>query len=186
LTGRAIGVDVGDGVRIGARRGVISGAGIHATKKLLPNSDMFVGNVKPGISHIMLFIGMQGTAEELDLPTSNMWSLPVDKEYGYSGIGLTSDEAPMDAKDPWKDVDVSKLLLFVGFPRAKDGSWSERFPNKSTCEIVTNCPTSWFDLFANESAVSGKRKNVDYNRMKSSIESKIMERFNYFRNAKGK
>ena len=37
------------------------------------------------------------------------------------------------------------VLMFIGFPSAKDPSFGARFPGKSTCVIITEAQTEWAD-----------------------------------------
>ena len=67
------------------------------------------------------------------------------------------------------------MLLFMGFPSVKDPSFAERFPGKSTCEIISTAHPEWFERFLEERTdgtrnpnQSGKRANVDYAAIKQA------------------
>ena len=50
-----------------------------------------LARVKPSISHVYAFVGMNGTAEELGLRGSNLWALSVkSKTYEFKGAALQS------------------------------------------------------------------------------------------------
>jgi hypothetical protein len=151
-SGRAVGVKVcvvdlsgkakGEAVSVRATCGVISGAGAYLTNRLVPEAHRarlgyapMLKKVKQSISHVYAFVGMKGTAKELELRGANLWVLPVDDDYNYCGAVLdASDKGKGDHGDPFADVgnrdDHDDMALFMGFPSCKDPSFEERFPGK--------------------------------------------------------
>ena len=168
-SGRAVGVKVcvvdlsgkakGEAVSVRATCGVISGAGAYLTNRLVPEAHRarlgyapMLKEVKQSISHVYAFVGMKGTAKELELRGANLWVLPVDDDYNYCGAALdASDKGKGDHGDPFADVgnrdDHDDMALFMGFPSCKDPSFEERFPGKSTCEIITTAHSEWFERY---------------------------------------
>lgn len=57
-------------------------------------------------------------------------------------------------------------LLFVSFPSVKDPSWDNEFPERSTCELVTVAPWSWFETWA---AARPLHRGEEYEELKEAI-----------------
>ncbi|CAE7809097.1 retsat, partial [Symbiodinium sp. CCMP2456] len=154
---RVTGVTLRNGTHISAPL-VVSAAGAEATAKFFPQFAP-PQKLQGGISHMYAFLGLRGTAEELELSSSNLWALPSpniegDMERYYA--------------DPWPMVDSGSLLLFVGFPSAKDPEAAARHPGKSTCVIITEAKEEWFSAWRD--AKQGKR-GADYEQLKKRFES---------------
>ena len=124
------------------------------------------GVVKDGISHMYAFIGIRGTTQSLGLRQSNIWSLPANPN--------TFDLDEMCASyyaDPQNGLPSQQMLLFMGFPSAKDPNWHEKYPDKSTCVIITEAKTSWFKKFMNMK--SGKR-GEEYEQLKQQWKERLL------------
>ncbi|OWF41588.1 putative all-trans-retinol 13,14-reductase [Mizuhopecten yessoensis] len=166
--GRAIGVEVktGDGsAQIFAKR-IISDAGVSNTfKKLLPTEVAQKSKIYPTIksvgnslSYMSVFIGMDGSQEELGIKGQNMWCFNrSDQEKAmYEWLDLSVEDAA-----------VSEVpLMFVSFPSAKDPTWAKRFPNKSTCLIITVGRYEWF---ARWDADKVKHRSDEYEGLKNRM-----------------
>ena len=146
---RVVGVALKGGVKVPAPL-VVSAAGAEATAKFFPlyrppqtlqggHSAFFqiLPKSPRGISHMYAFIGLKGGKEELKLPSSNLWALPslhIQKDLDRPERARESDVGERALKryyeDPWPMVDEGSMLLFIGFPSAKD---PESETGKSTC-----------------------------------------------------
>lgn len=163
---RVFGVRMQDGTEIPCPR-VISSAGVINTfKRLLPEAISRqhgyldkLSQVRPSIAHLGLYIGVQGTAEELSLPKTNLWIYP-DNDYD-AAIQRFVD-------DPSKPFPV----VYISFPSAKDPSFGERHPGRSTIEIVAPAPYAWFAQWKN--TIWGKR-GEDYDRLKMEFGERLLE-----------
>jgi len=158
---RVTGVTLRNGTHISAPM-VVSAAGAEATSKFFPQYAP-PQKLQGGISHMYAFLGLRGTAEELELSSSNLWALPSpnierDMERYYA--------------DPWPMVDSGSLLLFVGFPSAKDPEAAARHPGKSTCVIITEAKEAWFSKWRD--AKQGKR-GADYEQLKKRFEEGMVK-----------
>lgn len=123
---------------------VVSNAGIFNTfDRLLPANivkelsikDQYK-NTRTATSFMQVFVGLKGTAEELDLPKKQFWVFTkpeIDQE--------ARDYLKMDRFDA---VNSDIPLLFVSFPSAKDRTYQDRYPGKSTCALVTFSNIEWF------------------------------------------
>nr|CAB3265527.1 all-trans-retinol 13,14-reductase [Phallusia mammillata] len=145
---------------------VISDCGIYNTyQSLLPTNiknqyGLFddIQWVEKGLACFQIMVGLKGTSEDLDLEAKNYWIYTTEdvesemKDY----LNLSKEEAA-NAKIP---------LLFVSFPSAKDPSWNERYPGKSTCVIVTFSKTEWFDEWTGDDV---KRRGLIYDNLKKTF-----------------
>lgn len=163
---------------------VISAAGAVATEVLTQNSsfsntgtakDLSIFKpqhecLKDGISHMYAFIGLDGESgpEGLDLRSSNLWCLPGENIDAHCEAFYA---------DPFAEAEDGNLLMFMGFPSAKDPSFNERNPGKSTCVIITEAKAEWFDQFdkACTESQSGKRNNGDYNAFKDKFKDVLLK-----------
>ncbi|CAE7275360.1 retsat [Symbiodinium natans] len=158
---RATGVTLRNGVQISAPL-VVSAAGAEATSKFFPQFAL-PPKLQGGISHMYAFLGLQGSKEELALSSSNLWALPSPD--------IEGDLARYYA-DPWPMVDSGSLLLFVGFPSAKDPQAAERHPGKSTCVIITEAREEWFSKW--KDSKQGKR-GEDYEQVKRRFQEGMIK-----------
>lgn len=147
-------------------KNIISDAGVSNTfLRLLPKEVAFKSSIFPMIkkvgesfSFISMFVGLEGTTEELGLKAQNIWAFtrPDVEELTKEYVNLSVEEAA-EAEVP---------LLFVSFPSAKDPSWSDRFPGKSNLLIITICPYKWFDRWEDEKV---KKRGGEYDGLKNAI-----------------
>lgn len=167
-SGRAHGVLVGKGTNSCElfAKNIISDAGVSNTfLRLLPKEVAVKSSIFPMIkkvgesfSFISMFVGLEGTTEELGLKAQNIWAFtrPDVEELTKEYVNLSVEEAA-EAEVP---------LLFVSFPSAKDPSWSDRFPGKSNLLIITICPYKWFDRWEDEKV---KKRGGEYDGLKNAI-----------------
>jgi len=173
-SGKACGVIVskgGDEHKIYAPM-VISAAGVINTySRLLPpqvqekhNLTKVLSKVNSGVGAMSIFVGLDGTNEELGLKATNSWAFTdTELDRGMDEyMALTADEAGS------KDIP----LLFISFPSTKDPTWDERFPGKSNCTIVTLANWSWFNEWENERIM---KRGADYEEIKNRIGEKAWE-----------
>ncbi|KAK3603232.1 hypothetical protein CHS0354_007562 [Potamilus streckersoni] len=166
--GRAIGVCVhkSSGDCLIYAECVISDAGIHNTfKYLLPKeiaqkSALYhlIENVGVSISNLTVFVGLNGSTEELGLTAGNTWSyFDVDVERACANfLDLTLEEAA-EAEVP---------LMFISFPSAKDPSWEKQYPGKSSALLITLCPYDWFTPWEKQKC---QHRSEDYVDLKERI-----------------
>ena len=163
---RAVGVRMADGSEIKAAK-VVSNAGFMPTMThLLPESarqalgsDQWVDQVQHSSAHLCLYAGFKGTKEELNLDTTNLWIYPDGDHEGNVEAFLNNSDAPFP-------------LIYISFPSAKDPSWEERYPRKSTVEIVTVAKRGWFEQW--QETAWGKR-GEDYEAFKERLAQRMLE-----------
>ena len=164
--GKVTGVEMQDGHRIECDC-VISSAGVDNTfNHLLPAATVersgyrqHLQNVRPSVAHLGVYIGLQGTAEELGLPRTNFWIYPSN-DYDAS-----LDAFLDDASDAFP-------VVYISFPSAKDPDYENRHPGTSTIEIVAPAPYEWFEKWRD--ATWGKRGD-DYEAFKQALGDRLME-----------
>jgi len=181
--GRATGVRMENGDEIFASMGVISATGLPVTHALVPEEHRatlgythLLQDVKPSLSHIYAFVGLDGEAEELALRGANRWVLPTQQGDDFLSE-FTYQKFSKDGAKPWEGSSEDDLLMFIGFPSQKDPSFKERFPGKSTCCIITVAHSDWFEEFESDDQqenVSMKRSNPEYDRCKDKLQERLL------------
>ncbi|KAL8584777.1 hypothetical protein ACOMHN_035696 [Nucella lapillus] len=162
------------GVRVGRSSGdvdlfakyIISDAGaINTFKKLLPANVAqksciypILDDVGPSPSFLTTFVGVEGSQAELKLPSGNTWY------YSKNDI----NQAMSDYMElPLEDVASSPIpLCYISFPSAKDPTWEQKHPGKSSVLIITLANWKWFSGWQKER--KGHR-GEDYEGIKNNI-----------------
>ena len=164
---RAMGVRMADGKEFRAET-IISGAGVVNTwTKLLPKEtiqkhklDQHLQKVNPSVAHICLYIGLNGSPSELNLPKANYWIYPKD---------LSHDESIARYA---KDINQEFPVVYISFPAAKDPDWERRFPGKSTIDIITMIPYEIFEKWEN---TRWKKRGEEYDALKENLARRLLE-----------
>ena len=164
---KAIGVKMKDGKSFFAKN-IVSGAGIMTTyQKLLPEH-IFVKHqfkkqlqtVNRSVSHACLYIGLNGSPETLNLPKTNYWIYP-DK--------IDHDTA---VNNYIHNLDADFPVVYISFPSAKDPDWNNRYPGKSTIDIITLLP---YESFENWNGTKWMKRGDEYNSLKEKITDRLLE-----------
>uniref|UniRef100_A0A1A8PEV4 All-trans-retinol 13,14-reductase n=1 Tax=Nothobranchius pienaari TaxID=704102 RepID=A0A1A8PEV4_9TELE len=150
---------------------VISDAGIFNTyEKLLPKElqampaiQRQLGMVKHGESGLSIFVGLNGTKEELGLKANNYW---VFAENDFDQ--LVAEYRTKKREEAAKNIP----LLFVASPSAKDPTWEERSPGKSILTLVSFAKYEWFEEWKD-----GKvgNRGPDYKDLKQAFIASALE-----------
>ncbi|CAH0992083.1 4,4'-diapophytoene desaturase (4,4'-diapolycopene-forming) [Sinobacterium norvegicum] len=123
--------------------------GVKETQKKLQRSSASLG----------IYAGFKGTTEELGLNSTNLWIYPDADHDG-------------NIKRFLKDPEAEFPLVYVSFPSTKDPSWDERFPGKSTVEIVTITNMDWFEQW---NGSTWQQRGEDYEAYKEQLTEKLLE-----------
>jgi all-trans-retinol 13,14-reductase len=175
--GKAVGVLMEDGTRIEAPM-VISGTGyLNSFGKLLDTDvQQAIGfnpekGVPPSTSHICLYIGMKHNLRELGIGNTNYWVYPHnDHDRGVKEY----------LEDPSKPFPVT----YISFPSLKDPEWEDRYPGKSTIEMITLAPYEWFKQWEDE---RWKHRGEDYEAYKEELSQRLLkELYKQFPQLEGK
>ena len=164
---KALGVEMKDGKTFTADR-VISGTGVLNTYgKLIPSGiaekhgfNAQLPKVTPSAAHISLYIGLESTAEELNLPKANYWIYPEDLDHDAC---VDRYEADLDAPFP---------VVYISFPASKDPTWSERYPGRSTIDIITMMP---YEQFQQWEEAGWKKRGEEYEALKEKLAQRLLK-----------
>jgi all-trans-retinol 13,14-reductase len=163
----AIGVKMKDGKEFLAKN-IVSSAGIITTyNKLLPPSivkkhqlNKQLQKVKPSVAHVSLYIGLEGSPEDLKIPKTNYWIYPEKGNHDTC------------VKNYLEDLSQPFPVVYMSFPCAKDPDWSNRYPGKSSIDIITLVP---YETFEKWSDTSWKKRGDDYETIKENIAQRLLK-----------
>lgn len=176
---KAKGVVMIDGKLIKATN-VISGAGLITTYEKLIPSDLVekfklksqLEKVKPSVSHACLYIGLEGEPAELGLPKTNLWIYPEGENHDEIVARYLAD------------IEQEFPVIYVSFPAAKDPDWTNRYPGKSTIDIITLLP---YDIFTSWEDSKWMKRGEDYESFKEKISQRLLEKlYEHLPQVKGK
>ena len=163
----ATGVKMKDGKVFSAKK-IISGAGIMTTyHKLIPNAisekhqlKSQLKKVNRSVSHACLYVGLESSPEELKLPKTNYWIYPSDLDHD------TCVERYL------ANVEEEFPVVYISFPSAKDPDWNNRYPGKSTIDIITLVPYNFFESWEGSKWM---KRGEDYTTLKEKITVRLLE-----------
>ncbi|MDH7445629.1 phytoene desaturase family protein [Aquimarina sp. 2201CG14-23] len=147
---------------------IISGAGVFNTfEKLIPESvnkqhklQDQLQKVTPSVSHACLYMGFKKTPEELQLPKTNFWIYPEEGDHDtIVQQYLEDNNAPFP-------------VVYVSFPSAKDPDWSNRYPGRSTIDIITLVP---YETCKQWEGTRWMKRGEDYDTWKEKIAQRLMK-----------
>jgi len=142
-------------------------------EKFVPKSWSKITRDNGSLDLKYLFIGLEGSPEELNLPSHNLWSYPHEDYDKYLEEYMKNPlEAPMFA--------------FISFPctRYRKEYWEEKYPNKSNCLVLTVSNYKWFERWKDQP--QGKRDN-EYEELKDKFKERMLEEFcRYYPNLKSR
>ena len=163
---KAVGVRMADGAEISAST-IISDAGAFNTFARLLPADLSASrralaemkNIPPSMSHLCLYAGLKREPGEPEFDATNLW-IYGDPDHDASFARFE--------KDPGGAFPV----LFISFPSAKDPTFAERFPGRSTIEIVA--PTH-YRMFERWAETTWKRRGAQYDELKQTLTARLRE-----------
>ena len=163
----AVGVKMADGKEFRAKN-IISNAGLITTYKKLIPEDVFQKNkleqhlskINHSVAHACLYIGFEHSPEELSLPKANYWIYPEKNSH---------DE---NVAKYLKDIKEDFPVVYVSFPAAKDPDWSNRYPSKSTIDIITLLP---YEVFEKWEGSRWMKRGEEYNQLKEEIAQRLLK-----------
>lgn len=163
---RALGVRMSDGKSLLAET-IISGAGIVNTYEKFLAEDIVAKHhfkkqlsaLTPSVAHVCLYIGLNGSPEELKLPKANYWIYPDDLDH----------DGCVERYE--KDIEQPFPVVYISFPAAKDPDWGNRYPGKSTIDIISAMPYSFFQEWKES---SWKKRGDAYEHLKESIAQRLL------------
>jgi all-trans-retinol 13,14-reductase len=145
---------------------VISDAGAANTFScLLPTDTPAVEPLRAALralptssAHLSLYVGLDATAQELNLTGTNLWIYP----------GYDHDE---NVRRFAADHSAPFPAVYISFPSAKDPDFARRHPGKSTIEVITMLPYQAFARWGNE---RWKHRGPDYDQLKQQFTARLL------------
>ena len=162
---------------------IVSGVGLNNTfNRLIPDEllendsvikyQKLIKKVGNSTGFIYCFVNLDGTSEELDIRDSNLWIYP-NKDY----------DKLLDEFE--QDIEKNPMPLFISSSSAKDSSWNEQYPNKSSAIILTMGKKEWFKQWEDEECM---KRNLDYKDLKETMAQRMLNEglYKYYPKTKGK
>ena len=164
--GKVLGVRMQEGRDIDADQ-IVSGVGIFNTyEQLIPdvlrakhNFEAQLRKIQPSVGHGCLYMGLKGSPESLELQKNNLWIYPE---------GVDHDQAVADYLE---DQERPFPVVCISFPAAKDPSWNERYPDRSTIDVITLLP---YETFAQWDGTQWIDRDREYEALKEQIAQRFL------------
>jgi all-trans-retinol 13,14-reductase len=146
---------------------VISDAGAALTfGRLLPAAvtartgwSAALRTLAPSVAHACLYVGLNGTAEELGLERTNLWVFP-DEDHERTVARAAAAQQ------------VEAPFAYVSFPSAKDPDFARRCPGRATIEVATLLP---WERFAAWQGTRWHKRGADYDAAKQQLTDRLLE-----------
>lgn len=156
---------VGIGHKIIKANNVISTAGIHNTfNRLLPSNwharfNYTPSDVEASTGHLCLYLGLNKSDEELQLPKYNVWCYAHDNiDEVFNGIDYSN---------------AGQQFAYLSFPSSKDRAWQQDHPNKATIQALSLGKFDWFKAYQDQKVM---KRDASYQEMKASFEKNMLEK----------
>jgi all-trans-retinol 13,14-reductase len=131
-----------------------------------------LNKVKPSVAHGCLYIGLNGTSEELDLPKNNLWIYPDNIDHDTAVENYLNDN---HSDFP---------LVYISFASSKDPTWQSRYPGKSTIDVITLLP---YENFTKWEGSRWMKRGDEYNNVKEKISQRLLKHlYDHLPQLKGK
>ena len=163
---KAVGVLMENGDKLFAKT-IISNAGAHNTFNKLISKDLQkeentteLNKIKPSVSHACIYVGLNATDQELNLPKHNIWL--------YNNYDLDfNNEQHLKTKDSMSPV------LYISFPSAKDSEWQKKHPGTSTIQVLGSYPFSWLEEWE---LTKWQKRGENYDTVKEELKQLFLEK----------
>jgi all-trans-retinol 13,14-reductase len=116
--------------------------------------------IRPSVAHACLYIGFKETPEALNLPKTNYWVYPDDSDHD-----TCMERYLADIEQPFP-------MVYISFPSAKDPDWGNRYPDRSTVDIITLLP---YEVFAPWQKSRWMKRGQEYTDLKEKIAQRLLE-----------
>lgn len=175
--GKVVGVRMAGGETLEAPQ-VISGVGIRQTLSLLESTSQDVSDMSAKaqampstLPAVVLNVGLDADNAELDVGPANMWI--------HKSARQTED---------WQHyiedaAHRSMPLHFISQPSAKDPTWTQRYPDRSTMDI---CSFTDWNLWKPFTGTQWKRRGDAYEDLKARLTEEMLEQvYRFYPKAQG-
>ncbi|PJC58408.1 MAG: FAD-dependent oxidoreductase, partial [Flavobacteriales bacterium CG_4_9_14_0_2_um_filter_35_242] len=106
------------------------------------------------------YIGLKGTPDALQLPKTNHWIYPKVGDHDSCVARYL------------KDINEEFPMVYISFPSAKDPDWLNRYPDKSTIDVITLVP---YETFAPWFGTRWKKRGEAYEALKEQIAQRLLK-----------
>lgn len=163
---KAIGVEMMNGDKLFSTT-VVSNAGAHNTFNNLiskciqkDENTIALNKIKPSVSHVCIYVGLNASDEELKLPKHNIW---LFDNYQID----TSQEHHLKTK--YSPSPIS----YISFPSAKDPDWQKKHPGTATIQVLGSYPYEWMKEWE-----EGKwqKRGDEYEKKKEEIKNDLLQK----------
>ncbi|EQC34031.1 hypothetical protein, variant 2 [Saprolegnia diclina VS20] len=189
--GKAVGIQLENGDTFHAPV-VVSNIGFFNTRdKLLDSSTLatlppnwrqfeVVANAQRSVTMCFLFVSLEGTVSELELPAYNVWSWPDVT------ASTTYTERFQEVLQKDLHASTSRPVTFIAFPCAKESTWHTRYPGKSNALVLAMVNFEDFAPWAHMKSAD-RDKDVAYQAIKAQWKTKLeKELYAYYPQLQGK
>ncbi|MFT5878027.1 MAG: all-trans-retinol 13,14-reductase, partial [Dokdonia sp.] len=115
--------------------------------------------VNRSVAHASLYIGLEGTPEELGITKPNLWVYPAEGDHDTCVNNYLAD------------VSQPFPVVYMSFPCAKDPDWPNRYPGKSAIDIITLLPYEIFEEWEN---TKWKKRGREYEALKEEFAQRLL------------
>ena len=124
------------------------------------------------VAHACLYIGLDGSPQDLNLPKTNYWIYPKDLDHDAC------------VERYLNDINSEFPVVYISFPSAKDPDWNNRYPGKSTIDIITLVP---YELFTKWEGTRWMKRGEEYENLKENLSQRLLDvLYQYMPQTKGK
>ncbi|PIB35593.1 phytoene dehydrogenase [Reichenbachiella sp. 5M10] len=146
-------------------RSVISNVGIKNTFGKLLNEEarkqqvIAPNETKASSAHLCLYIGLDQSDEQLNLPKHNIWSYET-QIYSADINSITENN-------------TAKKFSYVSFPSAKDPRWGKKHPNTATIQAISVGRYEWFQAYDQQ---PWRNREEKYQQKKEHFKTTMLEK----------
>ncbi|MBN3305451.1 RETST reductase, partial [Amia calva] len=119
--------------------------------------------VRQGMGSFLVFVGLDGTQEELGIVSTNFWLFKNNNMDESMDRFFSLDREEVAANVP---------MMFITFPSAKDPTSSIRHPGKSCMTLLTMVRYEWFEEWKDTTV---KKRGPDYENLKMGIANALLD-----------
>jgi all-trans-retinol 13,14-reductase len=160
---KAIGVELENGDKIFGTK-IISNAGAHNTfGKFIQQQDLAekeeIKKILPSVSHVCLYLGLNKSGTELQLPKHNVW---IYDNYSFELQNSHHLQTPF-SQSP---------LTYISFPSEKDPDWNKQHTDKATIQVIGSFPYKWLKEWEEK---KWQKRGDEYEKIKSTVQNTLLE-----------
>lgn len=144
---------------------IVSNVGIHNTLDALLPPRAAMQRVRRGVSrvhkssgHLCLYVGFRQSPEALGLTSTQRWVFP-----GY------------DHDDNWQAYltrrSAAMPFVWINSASAKDPTWGQRYPGRSTLTALAPAPYEWFSRWA---GTGWRERGSEYEELKEQLSQRLL------------